>query len=124
MNPNCAPSWESANAVEAAGWLGHHLVRTRDHGAIPTRGNQSLDTPLFWTLMGPAALEVRPAMLFRCTGNCVDGLLVYSAHGPPFLTVTGILLVYVPPSALLAWWALRKLLAQTPSSSTGHVGEE
>jgi len=69
-------------------------------------------------------LEVLPAMLFQCTGNCVDGFFVDSAHGPPFLTVPGILLVYVLPSALLAWWASRKMRARTPSSSTGHVGEE
>jgi hypothetical protein len=96
-------------------WFGLGITRLFQHaGIIP------LDTPLDWTLMGPAALEVRPAMLFRCTGNCVDGLFVDSAHGPPFLTVTGILLVHVLPSALLAGWAL----APTPSSSTRHVGEE
>jgi hypothetical protein len=66
-------------------WFGLGITRLFQHaGIIP------LDTPLDWTLMGPAALEVRPAMLFRCTGNCVDGLFVDSAHGPPFLTVTGI----------------------------------
>jgi len=100
-------------------WFGLGITGLFQHaGIIP------LYTPLFWTLMGPAALEVLPAMLFQCTGNCVDGFFVDSAHGPPFLTVPGILLVYALPSALLAWWALRKMRAPTPSSSTGHVGEE
>jgi hypothetical protein len=48
-----------------------------------------LDTPLFWVLMLPALVELLPAMLFRCNGNCVDGFFVDSAHGPPFLTVAG-----------------------------------
>jgi len=100
-------------------WFGLGIMGLFQHaGIIP------LDTPLFWTLMGPALLEMLPAMLFRCTGNCVDGFFVDSAHGLPFLTVPGILLVYVLPSALLARWALRKLLARTPSSSTGHAGKE
>ena len=37
MNPSCAQKWESANAVETAGWLSNNLVRTRDHGTFPTR---------------------------------------------------------------------------------------
>jgi hypothetical protein len=41
MNPSCALKWERANAVETAGWLGNNLVRTRDHGTLPTRGNHS-----------------------------------------------------------------------------------
>ena len=98
-------------------WLG--VTGLFQHaGIIP------LDKPLFWTLMGPAVLEVLPAMLFHCTGKCVDGFFVDSAHGPPFLTVPGILLVYLLPSALLARWALLKLRARAPSSSTGHMGKE
>ena len=100
-------------------WFGLGITGLLQHaGIIP------LDTPLFWTLMELAVLEVLPAMLFQCTGSCVDGFFVDSAHGPPFLTVPGISLVYVLPSALLARWALRKLRARTPSSSTGHVGKE
>ena len=41
MNPSCAQKWENANAVETAGWLSNNLVRTRDHGTLPTRGNHS-----------------------------------------------------------------------------------
>jgi hypothetical protein len=74
-------------------WFGLGITGLFQHaGIIP------LDTPLFWTLMGPAVLEVLPAMLFQCTGNCVDGFFVDSAHGPPFLTVPGTLLVYVLPA--------------------------
>jgi len=100
-------------------WFGLGITGLFQHaGIIP------LDTPLFWTLMGPAILEVLPATIFHCTGNCVDGFFVDSAHGPPFLTVSGILLVYVLPSGLLARWTLRKLRARTPSSSTGYTGKE
>ncbi len=81
-------------------WFGLGITGLFQHaGIIP------LDTPLFWTLMGPAVLEVLPAMLFQCTGNCVDGFFVDSAHGPPFLTVPGILLVYALPSAGLVGFA-------------------
>lgn len=76
-----------------------------------------LDTPLFWALMVPAFAELLPAMLFRCSGNCVDGFLVDSAHGPPFLTVAGVFLVYLMPAVLLAWQARRKLLVRKPSQS-------
>ena len=110
--------------METAGWLGNNLVRTRDHGALPTRGNHSPRHAAILDLMGPAILEVLPVTIFHCMGNCVDGLFVDSAHGPPFLTVSGILLVYVLPSGLLARWALRKLRARTPSSSTGYTGKE
>jgi hypothetical protein len=49
-------------------WFGLGITGLFQHaGIIP------LDTPLFGTLMGPAVLEVLPAMLFQCTGNCVDG---------------------------------------------------
>ena len=71
MNP--ALKWESANAMETAGWLGNNLARARVTGLFQHAGIIPLDKPLFWTLMGPAVLEVLPAMLFQCTGNCVDG---------------------------------------------------
>src|SRR5882724_7968645 len=49
-------------------WFGLGITGLFQHaGIIP------LDTPLFWTLMGPAVLEVLPAMLFHCSGKCVDG---------------------------------------------------
>lgn len=103
----------------AIAWFGLGITGLFQHaGIIP------LDTPLSRTLMGPALLEMLPAMLFQCTGNCVDGFFVDSAHGPPFLTVPGILLVYVLPSALLAWVGSAELLARTPNSSAGHVGKE
>ena len=75
----------------------------------------SLDTPLFWVLMVPAFIELLPAMLFGCSGNCVDGFFVDSAHGPPFLTIAGVFLVYFLPALLLAWQAGRKLLVRKPS---------
>src|SRR3981081_2714 len=95
-------------------WFGLGITGLFQHaGIIP------LDTPLFWTLMGPAVLEVLPAMLFHCTGKCVDGFFVDSAHGPPFLTFPGILLVYVLNSGLPVSLALRKMRAGAPRSTAG-----
>src|SRR5258708_36770981 len=42
-------------------------------GLFQYAGIIPLDTPLFWTLMEPAMLEVLLAMSFLCTGKCVDG---------------------------------------------------
>ena len=40
-------------------WFGLGITGLFQHaGIVP------LDTPLFWTLMGPAVFEVLPAMLF------------------------------------------------------------
>jgi hypothetical protein len=83
-------------------------------GLLQHAGVVSLDTPLFWVLMVPAFVELLPAMLFRCSGNCVDGFFVDSAHGPPFLTVAGVFLVYFLPGGLLAWKVARKLLVRKP----------
>jgi hypothetical protein len=93
-------------------------------GLLQHAGVVSLDTPLFWVLMVPAFVELLPATLFRCSGNCVDGFFVDSAHGPPFLTVAGVFLVYLLPAVLLAWQAGRKLLVRKSILPEGRRGGE
>jgi hypothetical protein len=47
-----------------------------------------------------------PAILLWNVG--VRHILVDSAHGPPFLNLPGLLLVYFLPGSFVLWWGVRR----------------
>jgi hypothetical protein len=92
----------------------------------PTRRQVLLLTSITWLLLGIAALAVHlgfetavgmfaliyPAVPLYVVSSGfghsspTHGLLWDSAHGPPFLTTLGVIVVYFFPS-VLGWWRFR-----------------